>query len=49
MQSNHPDKQKVREFMQQRQAQKLPPPTPEEVRRELGWGLVDAEREVKPR
>lgn len=32
------DKQKVREFMQKRQAERkrLPPPPPEEIRRQLG-------------
>jgi hypothetical protein len=49
MQTNHPDKYKVRQFMQQRQAQRTPPPSPEETRRQLGWGLVEAERACKPR
>lgn len=35
-----PTKQQVRDWMQQRQAEHKPPPTPEQIRRELGWGLV---------
>lgn len=40
MQSNHPDKQKVRDFMQQRQEERKPLPSLEEIRRRLGWGLL---------
>lgn len=32
-------KQQVREWMQQRQKQHTPPPTPEEIRRQLGHEL----------
>jgi hypothetical protein len=31
-----PTKEQVRKFMQERQKQKTPPPTPEEIRRMLG-------------
>lgn len=36
----HPSPQQVRDWMKQRQAEQKPPPTPEEIRRELGWELV---------
>jgi hypothetical protein len=36
----HPSPQQVREWMKQRQAENTPPPTPEVIRRELGWQLV---------
>jgi hypothetical protein len=41
--SNHvtnPPKQVVREYLEQRAREKSPPPTPEEIRRQLGWGLT---------
>jgi len=44
-QPSKPTNQQVRSWMQQRQVDRVPPPSPEEVRRELGWGLVEAERE----
>lgn len=36
----HPTQQQVRDWMTQRQVDHTPPPTPEEVRRQLGWNLV---------
>jgi hypothetical protein len=45
-QTSKPSNQQVRSWMQQRQADKSPPPSPEEIRRQLGWGLVEAEREA---
>lgn len=33
-----PSHQQVREWMQQRQEAKQPPPSPEQIRRELSWG-----------
>lgn len=39
-QITHPSKEAVRTYMAQRQKERTPPPTPEQVRRELGWGLV---------
>lgn len=35
-----PTKQKVREHMERRTLAEDPPPTPEEIRRQLGWHLV---------
>lgn len=43
-QTTHPSKELVRTWMQQRQAGRQPLPTPDEVRRQLGWELVEAER-----
>ena len=36
----HPTPAQVRAWMQQRQAEKKPPPSPADVRRELGWELI---------
>lgn len=38
--ANHPSKEQVRQFMAQRRTEKTPPPSPEQIRRELGWGLM---------
>ncbi|WP_256079851.1 hypothetical protein [Massilia sp. YIM B04103] len=39
----HPSKEQVRAYLAQRIAQRrqedLPPPTPDEIRRQLGWSL----------
>lgn len=43
-QASHPTKEQVRQYMQQRQEEHRPPPTPEQIKRELGWHLVEAER-----
>lgn len=48
-QTTKPEKQVVREWMQHRQVERKPPPTPEQIRRELGWVLLKAEREAMPR
>jgi len=40
MQPNKPTKEAVRSYTQQRTREKSPPPTPEQIRRQLGWGLV---------
>lgn len=42
MQSNQkPSKENVRNYLQQRIEKKLPPPSIEEIRRVLGWGLKE--------
>lgn len=38
-QTSHPTPAQVREWMQKRQTEHKPPPTPEEIRRELGWEM----------
>jgi hypothetical protein len=37
--SHAPTKEEIRRYMQQRQAQRLPPPDMAQIRRELGWEL----------
>jgi len=39
----HPPKHVVRAWLERRSRDKKPPPTPEEIRRELGWGLLIGE------
>lgn len=34
-----PTKEQVRKWMQDRQAQRSAPPSPDQIRRELGWNL----------
>lgn len=36
-----PDKQQVRDYLAQRSKSKAPPPSQNEIRRALGWGLVN--------
>jgi len=38
--SNPPTKEVVRQWLHQRQAGREPPPSIEQIRRELGWKLV---------
>ena len=35
-----PSKQLVRAYLERRSRDPKPPPTPEEIRRQLGWGLA---------
>jgi hypothetical protein len=37
MTTNHPPKEQVRNWLRQRQIERKPPQTPDEIRRELGW------------
>lgn len=48
-QSNHPSKEAVREYLERRNHDVAPPPTPEEIRRQLGWGLVMFEQQYDGR
>lgn len=36
----HPPKHLVREYLQRRKRAAGPPPTPEEIRRQLGWEMM---------
>ncbi len=36
----HPTKHIVRAYLEGRARDSKPPPTPEEIRRQLGWGLM---------
>lgn len=48
--TTHPTKEAVRKLMAKHREEKTPPLSPEEYRRELGWELIEAEREAqKPR
>ena len=38
--TNHPPKHLVREYLERRSKDPKPPPTPEEIRRQLGWGML---------
>lgn len=40
-----PSKESVRAWLYGQIAAKVPPPAPAEIRRQLGWGLVDVKRE----
>jgi hypothetical protein len=40
----HPSKQQVRQYMQERNKAKTPPPTPEQIRRELGWSMLQGQK-----
>jgi hypothetical protein len=38
--TSHPPKHLVREYLERRARDTQPPPAPEEVRRQLGWGML---------
>jgi len=38
--TRHPPKHLVREYLERRAKESQPPPAPEEVRRQLGWGML---------
>jgi hypothetical protein len=37
---SHPPKHLVREYLERRSREHKPPPTPEEIRRQLGWEML---------
>jgi hypothetical protein len=39
-QANHPSKYVIREYLERRSHETKPPPSLEEIRRQLGWGLL---------
>jgi hypothetical protein len=43
-----PDKETVRKWLKEGIVQHRPPPDPEQIRRELGWGLVEATMTRQP-
>ncbi|MES2742448.1 MAG: hypothetical protein V4754_16080 [Pseudomonadota bacterium] len=47
-QSNHPSKQAIRAYLERRSRDVKPPPSPEEIRRQLGWGLLLCEPKLGP-
>ncbi|PRC93844.1 hypothetical protein S2091_1453 [Solimicrobium silvestre] len=42
-----PTKEQVRHYMHERQAEKMPPPSTDEIRRRLGWDLILDSRIIK--
>ncbi|WP_197065239.1 hypothetical protein [Massilia sp. 9096] len=38
--TSHPPKHLVREYLERRSKESEPPPTPEEIRRQLGWSML---------
>ena len=44
----HPPKHVVREYLARRSRDSTPPPTPEEIRRQLGWGLLLPDFKLAP-
>lgn len=40
-----PTKQQVREYMERRTLREDPPPSADEIRRQLGWGLIPTNRQ----
>jgi len=47
MPRNKPTKEQVREWQHDRIAQHKPPPDPKQIKRELGWDLIEAERQAE--
>lgn len=47
MEQRRPSKELVREYMQQRQSEHRPPPDIKEIRRQLGWDLLEAQRQQR--
>jgi hypothetical protein len=45
---NHPTKYTVRQYLERRARDPKPPPTPEEIRRQLGWGLLLPDFKLAP-
>jgi len=39
-QTTHPSKHLVRAYLERRTRDVKPPPKPEEIRRQLGWGML---------
>lgn len=44
-----PTKQQVRHYMEGRQREHKPPPDQKEIRRQLGWDLIEMERAEQAR
>ena len=45
-QTTHPSKHLVRAYLERRSQELKPPPTPEEIRRQLGWNMMLFEQKV---
>ncbi|MDB5916390.1 MAG: hypothetical protein JWR40_624 [Massilia sp.] len=46
--TSHPTKHLVREYLERRAREAAPPPTPEEIRRQLGWGRLLPDFKLAP-
>jgi hypothetical protein len=46
---SQPSKEQIRQWQQERIKAHKPPPDPAQVRRELGWSLLEAERNQRRR
>lgn len=44
-----PTKEEIREWQKKRNDDHTPPPTPEDIRRELGWDLLSTDDKQKER
>jgi hypothetical protein len=44
--TTHPSKHLVRAYLERRAHEVKPPPTPEEIRRQLGWGLMALDQKI---
>lgn len=40
MATTHPTHQQVRDWMAKRQVERTPPPSPDQIKRELGWDMM---------
>jgi hypothetical protein len=47
--AKQPKKEQVRDYMERRKTEHQPPPTQEEIRRQLGWELIKMERDEQRR
>ena len=47
-QKKQPSKEDVRQWLQNKLAERRPPPDPAQIRRELGWDMVKVERGEVP-
>lgn len=45
---SQPSKHSVRAYLERRARDTKPPPTPEEIRRQLGWGLMLPDFKLAP-
>lgn len=48
-QTTHPDKQKVRDWMNRPREERAKVQTPERIREELGWNLLPHNKVLQPR
>lgn len=48
IQTSKPSPQQVRNYIARRRTETTPPPAPDQIRAELGWKLIAAERRGQP-